>query len=164
MEAGETPEAAVLRETREESGLSAVRIAAHLATMVQPLMVDEWLMLEPFVLDTPSGIVRLTRGHPVHLIDGGADECRVSYRSILIGGSFQPDFEKTCWLPRRLLTTNVQRHLFHLTTTAPTPERWSVEADGHTFGLYWTPLARAVGLIAQQATWLAAVYDRLRDA
>lgn len=161
MEAGETPEAAVLRETREEAALSAVRVAALLATIQQPLLADEWLLLAPITLAAPSGPVTLTRGHPVHLIERRGADCRVSYRWQLTASGFQPDSDCVGWLPGALLTTNVRRHLFHLTLTAPTPERWSVAADGHTFALYWTPLARRVGLIALQAVWLDAVYPQL---
>jgi hypothetical protein len=79
-------------------------------------------------------------------------------------GQLQPDMRSRGLIPRRLLSTNVTRHLFHLTTTTHTPDRWSVSTDRHTFTLYWTPLQRDVGLIPQQARWLDQVYEQLAEA
>lgn len=165
MEAGETPEVAVMREAREESGLNALRIIRHLETIPQGFEPNDRMLLEPYTLITSLGAVPLTRGFHVQVVGSAGDEDDVCYEFTRDEqGRFQPDMRSRGSIPRRLLTTDVTRHLFHLTATANTPERWSVEADRHTFSLYWTPLRRDVGLIPQQARWLDLVYERLAEA
>jgi hypothetical protein len=55
----------------------------------------------------------------------------------------------------------IERHLFHFEYTGDGAERWSHDADGHRFEIFWTPLARSVGLVAGQDVWLTHVYDSL---
>ncbi len=156
MERGETPEIAVLREAHEETGLTDVEIAAHLGTMVERM--DGWhLLTDPYTFD--SG-VKLTRGWPVHVISGEGENDYVCYEFQHDSDGFHDDPAKTGWLPRRLLTTRVRRHLLHLITTAPTLERWTnYEDDEHIFALYWAALD--VKLSGWQQAWLDRVRDRL---
>jgi 8-oxo-dGTP pyrophosphatase MutT (NUDIX family) len=163
MEAGETPETAVLREAYEETGLTAVRIAAYLGAITPTLEPGMCYLLEPFtLLDSPGGVATaalLTRGYIVSVVDSSGEYDQVCYGFILEEDVFHLDLNATGWLPRRLLTTNVRRHLFHLTLTAPTPERWTTAADGHFFELYWASFD--VGLIPSQRAWLAHVREQL---
>jgi 8-oxo-dGTP pyrophosphatase MutT (NUDIX family) len=163
MEAGETPEIAVLREVSEETGLTAVRLVAYLGA-ITPVLDPGWCyLLEPFPLQSAPGGTEtgaiLTRGYPVSVVDSSGDYDQVCYGFVLEGDMFRHDLSMTGWLPRRLLTTTVRRHLFHLMLTAPTPDRWSIAADGHTFALYWASLD--VGLIPSQREWLDLVRERL---
>ena len=167
MERDEAPESAVLREVLEETGIAAVQIAALLETLDQVYEGKDRVMTEPYVLELEPGdwgrrVASLTRGMPVQLIElEGDDYAHVWYKFTLKDDVLQPDVRYTGWLPTRCLTNATRRSLFHLTLTAPTLDRWSVEADRHTFELYWADLA-SVQLVAGQQPWLALVRDRLR--
>ncbi len=169
VEARETPEAAVLRETAEETGLRGVSIVELLAVIPQPLAEDERMVLQRCVLQASpgsEGTLRLggllERGQTVQVIDHNGGFERVTFNEhkleddMLVAVS-----SKSGWVPTRFLTSSVQRSLFHLTPTDPTPQRWTVDADGHTFALFWIALDHDVGLIAPQQAWLDLVYDRL---
>jgi 8-oxo-dGTP pyrophosphatase MutT (NUDIX family) len=167
MEHGETPEIAVLREAFEETGLTDLRIVADLGA-ITPILEPGWChLLEPFrLLSTPNtgaeAGVLLTRGYPVSIVDSRGDYDQVCYGFIREGDVLHLDPDMTGWLPRRLLTTHVRRHLFHLTPTAPTPDHWSMDADGHSFALYWASFD--VELIAPQREWLDLVRAPLSSA
>jgi 8-oxo-dGTP pyrophosphatase MutT (NUDIX family) len=165
MEAGETPEIALLREVHEETGLTAVEIVAKLETIERVLEGAERVMNEPYILELEPGdqgrrVASLTRGTPVRLIEVENDYSHVWYKFTVEDGVIRPDTHYTGWLPSRLLTDATRRHLFHLTLTAPTPNRWLIEADRHTFELYWAALD--VELVAPQQPWLELVRERLR--
>ncbi len=165
MEAGETPEIALLREVREETGLTAIKIVAHLDTIDRVLDGQDRVMTEPYILEVEPGdkgrrVASLTRGTPVQLIEAEGDYAHVWYKFTLEGRVVRPDPRYSGWLPSHLLTSATCRYLFHLRVTTPTPDRWSVEADRHTFALYWAALD--VELVAPQQPWLDLVRDRLR--
>lgn len=165
METGETPEIAVLREVSEESGLglTAVRIVAYLGA-ITPTLEPGWChLLEPFsLLDAPDCVetnILLTRGYPVSIVDSSGEYVQVCYEFIREGDARHPDLSATGWLPRRILTTSVRRHMFHLMISAPTADRWTTAADGHVFELYWASFD--VGLIPPQREWLDLVREHL---
>jgi len=169
QEPGETPEAAVLRETDEETGLTAVSIVEYLDTIDEPLDDDERIVVARCTLQASPGAdgtdylgVHLRRGHRVRVISSDADYDQITYSEYALDGdALHVVSTRTGWLARRLLTSRVRRHFFHLTPTAPTPPRWTMDADGHTFTLFWVPLAYAVGLVSAQRGWLDHVRDRL---
>lgn len=165
MEDGETPQMTVLREVREETGLTQVTIRALLDTDDFALAAGNFMLLQPYTLLTaPDGGesgVRLTRGYPVRELDHEGGYLRVSYEFIERDGALHPDLNRVGWLPQRLLTTRLRRHLFHLTLNAPTPERWTVDTDGHTFTLFWLPLTGSEGLIPVHQAYLDRMRDRL---
>ncbi len=169
VEARETPEAAVLRETAEETGLRGVSIVELLAVIPQPLAEDERMVLQYCVLQASpgsEGTLRLggflKRGQTVQVIDHNGGFERVTFNEPQFeDGRFVGVSSNTGWVPTRCLTDKVQRSLFHLTPTEPTPQQWAVDADGHTFALFWIPLNRNAGLIAPQQAWLDLVHDRL---
>ena len=166
IEVDETPEAALLREVREETGL-AVEIVAHLDILEQTLEDGNRALTEDYILEVEPGdrgrlVSRQTRGAPVRVIEVEDDYTHVWYRFKLEAGVLHPDLHYTGWLPSRYLTDTLSRHLFHLKPSAPTPDRWSVEADRHTFALYWASLD--VQLVAPQQPWLDLVRDRLMGA
>jgi len=169
VEPQETPESAVLREVAEETGLTEIAFVELLDTMTQPLDPDERMILRSAVLQASPGDggtlhkgIVLMRGQTVRVIgDDGAYD-RVTYPQYLKDGdTFQVVSSKTGWLPHRFLTANVQRYLFHLTLNESPPNRWSVDADGHKFSLFWVSLAQETGLISTQQAWLDHVLERL---
>ncbi|HVU10135.1 MAG TPA: NUDIX domain-containing protein [Phototrophicaceae bacterium] len=165
IEADETPEAAVLREVREETGLTAVEIVAHLETVEQVLEGQARVVTAPYNLELEPGdsariIARLSRGAAVQRIEEFYADTQVwcEFR-LAADGVLRPVTGMRGWLPTRLLTNRVQRAFFHLIPTAPTPERWTQEADHHTFELYWADLS--VQLVTPQQAWLERMRNRL---
>ncbi len=169
IEAGETPEAAVLRETAEETGLGTVSIIELLDVIMQPLAPNQRMVLQRCVLQASPGSegtlrlgTYLDRGQTVQVIKGNGVYQQVTYTEYSIeDDTFVAVSSKTGWIAARFLTDHVQRYLFHLTTTAPTPLQWTVDADGHSFSLFWVALDQDNGLIAPQQAWLDLVRDRL---
>lgn len=87
----EAPEAAALRETREESGVAA-RLEGLLG--VQNLRPDGWVAL--------IYLCRHLSGEPVS--DGGLETDRAAYFSLQEMDNFKEPFEPWCeWLVRRVL-------------------------------------------------------------
>ena len=172
VEPDKSPEAAVLRETAEETGLTDVKIAAHLDTLQHPLAPDERMVFKRCLLQASPGkygtlykSIVLNRGVTVRVIGCEDDYVRVTYpQYALERGELVVVSSKTGWLQRQLLTDNVQRHLYHLNALQPTPTQWRVKTDGHCFKLFWVPLAHEIGLISGQQCWLDQVRDRLLPA
>lgn len=169
VEIDETPEAAVLRETAEETGLTAVSIVELLDVIEQPLAENERMIVRRCVLQASpgnEGTLRLgtylQRGQTVQLIGITGGFAHVAYTEYKFeDNTFFAVSSKSGWVAARFLTNRVQRYLFHLTPTEPTPLQWMVNADGHSFSLFWVPLDKEAGLIAPQQAWLDLVHDRL---
>jgi hypothetical protein len=66
------------------------------------------------------------------------------------------------WVPLAAITAGVQRHHFHMETTAPTPDRWRHDGDVRGCELFWTPLAEDPGLVKGQDRWRIAALEQLR--
>jgi hypothetical protein len=66
------------------------------------------------------------------------------------------------WVPETAVTTDVQRHLFHLQVTATTPDGWTHDGDVPGCELHWVPLTQDPGLLRGQAQHLAQVLAQLR--
>jgi hypothetical protein len=66
------------------------------------------------------------------------------------------------WVPLTAITADVQRHLFHLETTAPTPDCWTHDGDVPGCELFWTPLVEDPGLVRGQDRWRLVALEQLR--
>ncbi len=181
VEPGETVEAAVLREVAEETGLTAVILRTKLATLQEDMEPKERMLLrsvrfrtapetEATCLEIAVGggetVPELGRGNRVRVKETTADYTRVVYEVYDIQGDVWRVAETTTgWIPSAALTGQVERHLFHLQTTAVTPDRRICRGDAdHDFQLYWVPLTQNPGLVRGQDPWLETVVERLRDA
>lgn len=169
-EAGESVEQAVLREVAEETGLTDVEIVDHFSTIDPALAEDERVLLQEAVLQTSPGdeatlvkAVMLRRGMVVRVLASEGKYVRVTYPEYAQrGDELITVSARTGWLPVKVLTGEVQRHLFHLTTTAPTEHHWTKDADGHQFSLFWVPLSQDPGLTPACDRWYREVRDQLR--
>lgn len=144
VERGESPESAVLREVREETGLGRVEVVRKLGS-ISGVDTSQVVLVAPVVI----GVVPLTRGVAVDKADQRAREVLVDF-----GGERR-------WVPHALVTTDVVRHFFHLRTTGATQERWTQSADGWDFECYWTPVGADAGLVRGQDRWLDLVRTEL---
>jgi 8-oxo-dGTP pyrophosphatase MutT (NUDIX family) len=171
VEPNESPEAAGLREVTEETGLTDVRLIARLATFQHHMAADQRVFLcRAPVYAEPANIAPLVRipcrrGIPVTVTDERSDYAHIVYEEFdLRSGEVVVTRRDTGWVPVDTLTTHVVGHLFHLRSTASTPERWTVLAEidlGLTFELFWVPLSPRPALVEGQAAWLDRVYDHL---
>jgi 8-oxo-dGTP pyrophosphatase MutT (NUDIX family) len=168
VELGEDVTTAVLREVQEETGLQEVTLVGNLGVVAYELPPDQRAVLrltkvfvEPAHDASGTGMV-LQRGSAVRYLGLFESFAEIVYEVydhyqqppvLLVGQSG--------WVRASLLTRHVERHFFHLTTTAVTPDTWSHAADNHIFQLYWTPLKPRPQLITGQDEWLARVYDSL---
>lgn len=168
IEPGETPQAAVLREVAEETSLTTVEIVRYLGMMTMeehdiPLEPDERLMLRsmprmryPGEPDVPRWRV-VRRGERVRLQDVQGAFARVTQYRYQLGAGGTLDIIRCAsgWVEAAALTRRLERHLFHLRLTAPTPNAWEIHSDHqHRFRLYWVPLDSDPGLVIGQRRWL----------
>jgi ADP-ribose pyrophosphatase YjhB (NUDIX family) len=183
VEIGESVEAASLREVWEETGLSEVVIVDRLATLAEEMGPDGRMIMTagvrlrveptdaaPWVeLHVGAGVIvsALGRGLKVRQMRDGAGYlvkdgfAQIGYDSFDIRGPHDWVLRETTvgWVPLTAITADVRRHLFHMKTTAPTPDRWVHHGDVPGCELYWTRLTQDPGLIKNQALWLQAARD-----
>lgn len=171
VEDDESLDDAVLRETAEETGLTAVRVIRKLGTFSQPLEPDALLALDTHLLCIAPGEVNgafsIRRGLLVHVQETAPEWSRVLYREY----NYDPITETTVtaweeigWVPTRILTDHSERHFYHLTPTEPTPERWTIIDGGDNdrlLELYWTPLDGDPVIVPKQRWWVEQFRDDL---
>jgi 8-oxo-dGTP pyrophosphatase MutT (NUDIX family) len=161
VEIGETPEAAVVRESREETGLHDVVIERYLGVQEITLPEGQRMLLEPTKVyarpHVPSlSCAQLGRGIILNLEREHEDFSQVTYqeRNREVSPAYV-SYQITGWVPKRVLGRSYRRHFFTLTSTEPTPERWQTLAeDIHRFTLFWAPLNALPAIRSSQRTWL----------
>jgi ADP-ribose pyrophosphatase YjhB (NUDIX family) len=167
VEAGETPEATVMREAREESGLSGLELRAYIGYQdeIWPAEVRFTVAATPVYAHPDPGSfdwARLRRGIAVRLERTGAEFSQVTYAE----GDRYPDpeyitYQITGWAPNTAITAEVRRHFFHLVYAGETPAAWSVATDNHIFRPFWVRWAERPAIVAPQDRWLQYVQEAL---
>lgn len=164
---GETPEAAVMREVYEETGLRGVKIEQSLGCIENELEENERIVAKTtqvYTNPSPSSNVykeELTRGLTVDSNSTHAEFTHVSY----IGYDSTLDLTRirrniTGWVPSKNLSARKTRYFFRLTVLEETAEEWGVKGDrGHVFTLFWAPISAPPPLVLPQNKWLDYVYE-----
>jgi 8-oxo-dGTP pyrophosphatase MutT (NUDIX family) len=169
VEQGEAPEAAVLREGREETGLIGLRLVRALghrddsppegcAAMARSTTV----YARP---DTSSfDWARLPRAAWVRTERHADGFTQVSY----IEHDSEPNreyvsYQITGWVPDKALTRRQVRHFYHLDYPGDAPPRWTVRTDNHRFTLFWARLDALPPIIPPQNTWLDVLAQPFPD-
>lgn len=138
VEPGESPESGVLREVREETGVSQLTDVRKLGSVSGV---------------TPGQVVLTTHVDLGGQVGRGVAVDKVGERT----GEIEVRYGNTRrWVRRDLTTTDVVRHFFHLRADGEKRERWTQHADGWDFECYWTPIDEA-NLIRGQDRWLDLV-------
>jgi ADP-ribose pyrophosphatase YjhB (NUDIX family) len=166
IEDGETPENALLRVIREQSGLDVENVT-QLDAVEQTLEGNDRVVTEACTVelepgDSARGIARLKRGSPVEIIEveaGGYK--RVSSVFKLEDGALRPDLRYAGYLKDKLLTDRIRTYLFQVKTNTPTEDQWTYKVnDFRSTDFYWADMD--VELIPPQQAWLDRVRDRLK--
>jgi ADP-ribose pyrophosphatase YjhB (NUDIX family) len=166
VELGETFEAAVVREVREETGLEGVYLVGQLGQINRELPEDEKAVTRITKLfDAPAsdassvGGFGLTRGSSVKILEivGSfaavvADPLDLSHDPPICVNQVK-GFVRTS-----LLTGRMERRLFHLAIDGQTPDTWENFSDGHLFRGFWLPLEPVPAIHPAQQGWLEQVY------
>ncbi len=160
VEEGETPEAAVLREVLEETGLVPLTSPRFLGVAEDRLPEGQRIVAEPTrVYARPDRMsfdwAYLRKGIVVTVGWRASGFSQVTYQEC----DQMPDpqyvtLSITGWVPDGVLASTVRRHFFHLEYRGPSPERWQVSADNHAFTLFWVPRSALPAVIAPQDGWL----------
>jgi len=162
VEAGESPEQAVLREAAEETGLAGFSALRYLGCVERELPGGQRIIAGSTKVHTrPEALgvnwAFLRRGVPVTLTGRR------------VGGFVQVTYEEfervpdpqyitlciTGWVPDEVLADTQRRHFFLLVFDGQTDERWTVFTDNHTFTLFWAPLTGLPEIVHPQDEWLA---------
>ena len=161
VEPGETPEAAVLREAFEETGLEPLSIREYLGCQeVQLSDINRVILTSTRVFARPDitsfDWAYLRRGVQVNILRTIAGFSQVTYEEM--DDLQDPQYismQITGWVPDHTLTSTSKRHFFLLDLNGNTAESWTVFTDNHTFTLFWVPLADAPRIISPyQRDWL----------
>lgn len=167
VEPAETPDTAVLREVREEAGLTAVSLITKLASFNQ-LQGDQRVMGETTAIkagpepDAAYLDISFRRGWTVREIQRQEQMVHICYEEYEFHNNLpgKAILVRKGWVPATAVTDQLKRHLYHLRPTRPLPAEWRADPGDHghaPWRLFWLPLASAQ-LVQGQHEWL----DRFR--
>jgi 8-oxo-dGTP pyrophosphatase MutT (NUDIX family) len=164
---GETAQIAVLREVAEETGLAEAIIEAQIDTEDTLLPEDLAIVLHPttvFSRPDPTSFdwARLESGTWVKALRRQNGYTQVSFEEPdRLPNPTYTTYQITGWVPDEVLTRRQVRHFFLLRFSGRTPPTWKVNADHHTFTLFWSPLEEIPALIPPQDKWLGYLTEFL---
>lgn len=165
VEDDETPEAAVLREAAEETGLASLSVQRYLGHRDEPPAAGYRLAVEPTAVYSrpdPASFdwAHLRKGIPVKVNRVANGYTHVTYEEF--DRVPDPQYVTLCiigWVPDRALTGKRTRHFFHLQLEGSSEESWTVHIDNHMFTLFWASIDNLPEIIYPQNEWLE-FFDR----
>jgi 8-oxo-dGTP pyrophosphatase MutT (NUDIX family) len=169
VESGEPPEAAVIREVAEETGLRSPSICRHLGCVEGKLPEGQRIIAEPTkVYAQPDATsfdgAHLRQGIPIALLRQAGGFSHVIYEEFdRVPNPHYVTLSITGWVPDEVLADSTRRHFFHLEFAGHSEERWTVFADNHRFVLFWAPLSALPEIIYPQSEWLEFLPESLRQ-
>jgi 8-oxo-dGTP pyrophosphatase MutT (NUDIX family) len=162
VEENEQPESALLREIKEESGLTRIEIVKKLGEAISFTKEDEFILLKPvrfyaWPVQRAARVGALfTRGTQVEMVERKAGFIRVVYKDLDYNHKPPKLISRAeGWLPAELLTHQIKRHFYLVHVLEKTKSSWTQASDlGHTYQLEWLPLEPELELFGDQAAWL----------
>lgn len=160
VEPGETPEDAVIREVNEETGLTAVRLAAHLGTQEEEITADQRVIIPPATVYARPDVtsfdwVRIRSAVQVSVVRQQGEFSQITY----IENDREPNsnyisMQITGWALNEQLAARRRRDFYHLEFAGQSPQSWTVFSDHHTFSPFWAPMDDLPAIISPQNQWL----------
>ena len=164
---GETPEAAVVREIAEETGLSRLPIKTFIRHKDTIMPADKAVLIAPttvFSRPDPASFdwIKLQPGMWLEVLRKESGYTQINY--------IEPDqlpnptynsYQITGWVPDEVLPNLQRRYYYLFEFNGRTPLSWKVNSDYHTFTLSWFPLDELPELIPPQDTWLTMLREYL---
>ncbi|MCD4684954.1 MAG: NUDIX domain-containing protein [Anaerolineae bacterium] len=169
VEPGEAPVAAARREAHEETGLRDLTLRATLGHRISAPPEGYAILAEPtpaYARPDPTSWdwVRLRSGLMVRVNRRAAGYTQITFtESDRFPDPQYTTFEITAWVPDHVLATGWRRHFYVFDHAGDTPERWTVDTDGHTFTLFWAEVNDLPELVSPQAGWVAVLREFLRS-
>lgn len=170
VEADETPEAAAVRVTTEETGLFDFGPAVSAGELVETLAPPAWVTSATApLLARPDGTVirwaalEIRRGLQV---TGQREEngyVQIAYEEVdRYPNSRYVTFGVTGRVNANILTRTRRRFFYLLPLTSDTPLSWDHTADGHTWTLFWRPIDDLPLIVAPQDAWVRYLRDAIK--
>ncbi len=167
VEIDEAPRDAVLRETREETGLTTVAIQQDLGVVDTQLPDDERAIRATTAVYARPTVesfdwARLRRGLRVRQERQREGFAHITYAEWdQVEDPTYISYQITGWVPAQTLATVERRHFFLLRCSGASPERWTVIDTPHRFTLFWAPLTALPAIVRPQAAWLTMLPEAL---
>ena len=167
VEENEPVTAAAFREVAEETGLTQLRLLAHLGSeTLGPGHPARSMMRTTALRKGPSASAAVLdpafpRAYWCSVVDEQGAFSQVIYEQL--DHNVQPKrviVRYSGWVESDAIASAVERHFFHFEVQGTTDERWVQEAE-QRFECYFTPLVPKPQLARGQDDWLDAVYERL---
>lgn len=164
VENGESVFDAVLREVFEETGIQNAQIIREIGKTEKELPESQYVVTETStVYSRPDpisfGWASIRRGITVnHLMRNENGYCHITYKEH--DNVLEPSYityQITGWIPSCNISKNISRQFFHLKSHEELPDRWTKEADGHTWELFWAPISSLPSLSKSSTEWLAYI-------
>lgn len=159
VEVGESLEDAVIREAREETGLSPLRLVAKLGEALRRLPADRRMISRATAVysrpdDSSFDWVRMRRGIPVATLRSSDGFTQIEYTET--ASEIEPDltYQIIGWVPERALTDMVSRHFYLLEYEGHAGDTWSVQTDNHELEVFWASPIETGELVEPQRWWL----------
>ena len=171
VELGESLEAAVIRETAEETGLERVQLVGELGQIDLELPENERIVTRVTKLfDSPAsdassvGGFGLTRGSLVKIQQIQGSFAEVTSDPLDLSRTPPVRVNGVAGFVRlSLLTGWVERHMYHLTAVQVAPNEWQSFSDGVAYRLFWVPL-RPIPVHSSSSTKLVGSSLSIIDA
>lgn len=164
VETGETPEAAVIREAFEETGLSEFAVCQYLGCTDEVLTQGQKLVSESTRVyarpDTSSvSWANLRKGITVALDRHISGFSQVTYEEFdQVSNPQYVTYRITGWVPDCVLAGARKRYFFHLEYSGSPVDRRTVDTDYHRFTLFWAPVKALPDLVRPQDTWIEMLH------
>lgn len=162
VEENETIEKALLREVKEETGLSKLKIIKKLGETLQFAGPNEAYLTQTLrCYSWPAQAAKrngplCNRGLLLQTFERKVGFTHVKYAEYDLNK--EPPVlisELEGWLPSDTLTREIRRHFFLIKVEEETPEYWKTESDrGNIFQCYWVDVNAIPEMIGEQAEWV----------
>lgn len=162
VEVNEPVELALLREIKEKTGLSKIKLIKKLGETLQFTGPNEAYLTQTIrCYSWPAQAAKrngplCNRGLLLQTFERKVGFIHVSYKEYDL--NLEPPVllsELEGWLPSDALTREIRRYFYLLKVEEDTPEYWKTESDGgNVFQCYWVDVNAIPELMGEQAEWV----------